>query len=195
MAHDTHTEEDAMSNGNVVWDAERGWHDGPRATVALDDRGKLKITPDTRYSNAHWHCESGLAGYGPDASNGPFTVHTDDTDGIRGLVESIGEELRTWADYERDGAHALAESGDYESAWNTLMDAHALDNLSYNFDNRRADAPLFKGHADDWPRHVRDVMIPEHFPHPVDEGRSNVYVWQCSEQECIDAADDAIAVI
>jgi hypothetical protein len=145
---------------------------------------------DTTYSAAHWHCESGLASYGPDAADTDgFTVYEDAREGIRGLCETIGEELRRWSEYEREGAHGLAESGDYESAWNTLTDSEALDALALNFDNKRADAPLFADDPDSWPRHVRDTLIGETFPHPVDEGHSNVYVWQCDSQECIDAAD------
>jgi len=163
MAHDTHTD-----GGNAM-------------------------TRDTRYSNAHWHCESGLAGYGPDATDRDWAVYEDTREGIRGLVVSIGEECRQWAEYERQGAYGLAKSDDYEGAWNTLTDAEALEVLALNFDNKRANAPLFADDPDSWTRYVRDTLIGETFPHPVDDGRSNIYVWRCDNQGCVDAADDAIA--
>jgi len=31
-----------MSNANIVWTPELGWHDGPSATVTLDDSGRLQ---------------------------------------------------------------------------------------------------------------------------------------------------------
>lgn len=31
----------ARVNARIVWTADRGWHDGPSAVVALDERGRL----------------------------------------------------------------------------------------------------------------------------------------------------------
>lgn len=30
-----------MGNGNIVWGADKGWHDGDRVTVGLDGRGRI----------------------------------------------------------------------------------------------------------------------------------------------------------
>lgn len=39
---------DKQSNGRIVWTPERGWHDGPPARVALDERGRLVVSPFVR---------------------------------------------------------------------------------------------------------------------------------------------------
>lgn len=31
---------------NIVWSADKGWHDGPEATVSLDLHGRLVVEPD-----------------------------------------------------------------------------------------------------------------------------------------------------
>ena len=36
--------------GNIVWSAEKSWHDGPEVSVSVDERGRLKVNAD-RYLN------------------------------------------------------------------------------------------------------------------------------------------------
>jgi hypothetical protein len=45
-----------MANSNVIWSAEDGWHDGPRATTSVD-HGRLTITHETCEDRDYRCCE------------------------------------------------------------------------------------------------------------------------------------------
>lgn len=133
----------------------------------------------------HWHVETGLAGYGPDAADTDgFTVYralTDVADAIRG-------ELDTHAEYEVEVARTYAEHGDYESAWNLREHADSLGTMAGNFSNTRADAPLYQGDPTLWDAEITR-LIAEHVPVDVNEGRTRIYAWMCDETEC-EAGED-----
>jgi hypothetical protein len=137
----------------------------------------------------HWHVQSGLTGYGPDASDtGGFNAFTD----ARAIADQIVAELQVWAQSERDSADALADSGDYQGAWRTLKHSDQLHNLADNFNNDRANAPLYVGDPVSWEQTIMR-MVGEHFPigvdpsygvAPTDYCRSMVYVWECVRGGC-----------
>jgi hypothetical protein len=129
----------------------------------------------------HFHVESGLSGYGPQAS---------DTDGFtvletpKQVADMIRGELATWIDFENDSAHSYVEDGDFESAWNLHVHCEAMEILAANLNNARATAPLYKGNPELWDRTIMSIVA-EHFPYNVNEGRSKIYVWECAEKECL----------
>ena len=131
----------------------------------------------------HWHVATGLAGYGPDASDGNWS--TIDESDATGLADSIRGELQFIANFEREGAQAYADSEDYENAWRTMENANTLWNLAENFDNKRAQAPLYAGNPALWHETIYR-MVAESFPVDFRDGNSRLYVWECSETDCHD---------
>lgn len=135
---------------------------------------------------AHWHVASGLAGYGPDA--GSTTYATANT--APELADAIREELRGWADSENDGAHAYADAKDFEGAWMLAKHANSVEHVRMNLDNERMNAPVYADNPQAWDETVLG-MVRDLFPYAVDEGRSKVYAWECSEPD--DACEHANA--
>ena len=131
----------------------------------------------------HWHVATGLAGYGPDASDGNIaTINESDAEG---LASAIQYELQDIADFETQNAEGYAESEDYKSAWETMKNAERLDTLAANFNNMRAQAPLYAGNPALWHETVYR-MVAESFPVDYRDGNSRLYVWECSETDCHD---------
>jgi hypothetical protein len=126
----------------------------------------------------HYHVASGLAGYGPDAS---------DSDGFP-TFETLGEaldyardELLVFIDMAHEDAHALADDGQYEDAWRQIERVEALENLRANLDTKRASAPLYVDDAAAYAA-LQESQLAE-FPHDVSHN-ARLYVWSCVETEC-----------
>ena len=133
----------------------------------------------------HWHVATGLAGYGPEASDDNWaTINEGDA---RGLAYAIQDELERIADFEREGAEALADSEDFKAAWETMKNAESLATLAENFDNSRQHAPLYPAL---WHETIYR-MVAESFPVDYRDGNSRLYVWECSETDCHDEEDES----
>ncbi len=113
----------------------------------------------------------GIPGYGPDASDDNFGVHSSWVD----VADEVRRMLDSSADGLGDSASASAGQGDYETAWNTRKQADELYNLAANLSNTRADAPLYRGDAAMWDAEIERI-IGENFPYDVDSG-CRIYVW------------------
>jgi hypothetical protein len=146
----------------------------------------LAIRPDTREANRmthHWHVATGLAGYGPDASDDNWS--TIDESDATGLADAIRSEAIFIAEFEQEGAEALADSEDFKGAWETMKSAERFSNLAASFDNKRASAPLYAKDRALWHETIYR-MVAESFPADYRDGNSRLYVWECSETDCHD---------
>ncbi len=128
----------------------------------------------------HTHIASGLAGYGPDASDsdGFTTTHT-----VRETAEAIREKLSIWADNAYESAEALADAGQFEEAWTEHRRVGAMNVLRMNLDGIRAESPLYKSRDSEAWDTTLARLISENFPLDVSPN-SRLYVWDCSETEC-----------
>jgi hypothetical protein len=127
---------------------------------------------------SHWHIASGLAGYGPDGTDG-YSTATD----MQNLAYSVAEELQSFAGYNDDSARCLAEAGDYKEAWQTMMLAESLSALFHNLDyDKRLQAPLYVNDAAALDASIERI-VEETFPLDVSYN-TRLYVWQCDEAEC-----------
>ena len=158
-------------------------------------------TPTTHPT--HWHVETGLIGYGPDAadSDGFHPFYSRDE-----IAEAIREELRIGADMAYEAAHSLAEtarkyreSGDIDAAdiadtfaeaWIELERSDTLANMRANLDTDRKSAPLYAdpvegpGRWEETLAHLISEANTQDLSH-----NSRLYVWQCAESECHDCAE------
>lgn len=126
----------------------------------------------------HWHVATGLAGYGPDGSDGYDTAEN-----LRDVSDAIRDRLRDFIDSNDQGARAVADTGDYKDAWETMMLAESLETLSTNLNNKRGDsAPLYVGKPKLWDETL-DRIIGETFPLDVSYN-TRLYVWECDTAEC-----------
>jgi hypothetical protein len=125
----------------------------------------------------------GLPGYGPDASDDNFSVATT----WRDVADEARRMLSESADQAGDTAVSYADAGQYEDAWKIRAKADTLYNLADSFDNKRANAPLFRGRPDTWNRAIQS-MVEEHFPYDVADN-CRLYVW---ESDTFGIADDDI---
>lgn len=132
----------------------------------------------------HWHVAHGLTGYGPDASDSDGFATFDE---IRAVSDHVRDELSTDVDHAIETAHALAESGDFEGAWNEYLRSGSLENLRANLSNERANAPLYAGNPEAWNASLLDLLESQ-FPVDVSDN-TRLYVWQCEESDC--GSDDA----
>jgi hypothetical protein len=125
----------------------------------------------------------GLPGYGPDASDDNFSVATT----WRDVADEAARMLSESADQAGDTAVGCADAGQYEDAWKIRVEADAMYNLAACLDNKRSDAPLFRGNPATWDRAVQS-MVEEHFPYDVADN-CRLYVWESDE---FGIADDDI---
>lgn len=140
----------------------------------------------------HWHVAGGLAGYGPDGSDGYGTA----TSWVQ-LADLLADELRNAADYLHEGAEATAGEGDKPLAWDLRKESDEVEALAWNFSNDRAQAPLYAGSPGQWDAEVRR-LVEKHFPFyydytvgPGNAARLALYAWECEEgDECEHAADE-----
>jgi hypothetical protein len=117
----------------------------------------------------------GLPGYGPDASDDNFSVATT----WRDVADEARRMLEESADQAGDSAAVAANAGDYETAFKTREHADAMFNLAATFDNKRSEAPLYRGDAAAWDATI-ERLVGEHFPYDVDPG-CRLYVWESEE--------------
>ncbi len=117
----------------------------------------------------------GLAGYGPDASNENY--HVCETwpqvaDALRMRLEESGESAL-------QEAEIMAAQGDYEAAWNRRKEADAMWHLSASLDNKRQDAPLYRGDPEAWAATIERI-VGDNFPYDV-SGSDRLYAWPDEE--------------
>lgn len=125
----------------------------------------------------HYHVATGLAGYGPDGSDGYATAMDMAT-----LADLIRSELRDASESEDQTSRSLAEAGHYKWAWQAKTRSEAMDTLAANFDNKRAEAPLYRGAAELWAETVQRLAV-ENFPYDISDN-SRLHVWPCEESDC-----------
>jgi hypothetical protein len=135
----------------------------------------------TTETKTHYHCESGLQGYGPDATDEGFTVFED----LEQALEAAREELSAFAEMAYEDAQALAESEDYESAWKELKRSEELETLRANFSTERKSAPLYVDNSQAWKEELE--RLADMFPLDVSHN-ARLYLWQCDE-DCKDEDD------
>jgi hypothetical protein len=122
--------------------------------------------------NTHWHIATGLAGYGPDGSDGYGTA-----DSPASLAAALTDELARHASAEWETADVYGDDGQYEQAWRTLTRARGLETLAHNFDPKRANSPLYRHDPAAWESTVED-MTRKTFPLDVSHN-TRLYVWEC----------------
>lgn len=148
----------------------------------------------------HFHVAYGLAGYGPDAPDDGFpTFET-----IGEALEYAREELSTDSDSAHSMAHDLALHASqyhaaykldasredmlrmavnhYANAWRELERSESLELLRANLDPARASAPLYRDDPAAYAA-LQETQLAE-FPVDVSE-HSRLYVWDCSDSECV----------
>jgi hypothetical protein len=114
----------------------------------------------------------GLPGYGHDASDDNFSVATT----WRDVADEAARMLSESADQAGDTAVSHADAGLYEEAWKIRAEADTMYNLAASLDNKRSDAPLFRGNPATWDRAIQS-MVEEHFPYDVADN-CRLYVWE-----------------
>lgn len=129
------------------------------------------MTEQIRYFIAY-----GLAGYGPEGSEG-FTYATT----WRNLADIVNQYLNESAGSAYETADILGDAGNYEDAWHEHKRSESLDNLARNFDNARADAPLYRDDPAAWDATI-ERMVGETFPLDVSHN-TRLYVWPCEDDE------------
>lgn len=133
----------------------------------------------------HWHVQSGLTGYGPEAPDHGFTRYEEPTE----VADAAQDELNQWSESERALAEQYARQADYKAAWQLNEHSLSLFYLAATFDNSRADAPLYAASPELWDETIIK-LVAENFPHDVNEGRARIYVWECEKTECSDDDED-----
>jgi len=114
----------------------------------------------------------GIPGYGPDASDSGYYG----SETWQGLADDLKRMLEESAEGENDSAAMYAESGDYETAWNTRKRADEMYNLAANLDNKRQDAPLYRGNPQLWAETIERI-VGENFPYDVNDS-TRIYAWE-----------------
>jgi hypothetical protein len=118
-----------------------------------------------------WIAAYGIPGYGPDASDSGYY----ESETLTGLADDLKRMLEESADSEGDSAVMYAESGDYETAWNTRQRADAMYNLAANLNNDRQHAPLYAGKPELWAETLERI-VGENFPYDVNNS-TRIYAW------------------
>ena len=120
------------------------------------------------------YVKHGITGYGPELEPDDLPM-----EGIREICDAIRWELESDADMLEDGAGAMAEDGDYESAWKDHARASELLTLAMSLDyDRRAAAPAY---VDNVPALEATMLriIGESFPLEISSGPAiTLYVWE-----------------
>ena len=123
------------------------------------------------------HIAHGVTGYGPELEPDDMPL-----EGVREVCGAIVDELASDAGMLEEDAAAMAEAGDYESAWKSHARADELLALAMNLDyDRRATAPLY---VDDVPALEGTMLriIRETFPLEISSGPAiTLYVWEPTE--------------
>jgi hypothetical protein len=132
----------------------------------------------------------GIPGYGPDASDGNYGVHTTWPD----VADELARMLEESADSEGDSASAYADAGDYKTAWNTRNHADEMYNLAAQLDNKRQHAPLYEGNPQLWAETIERI-VSDNFAYDVNQSL-RIYAWEsddfgADEDDEIDASTEA----
>lgn len=121
--------------------------------------------------SAHFHVAYGLAGYGPDGADEFASFAT-----LAEALDYARDELVADVDMAHEEAHALADAGDYESAWRAIERMERLETLRANLDPKRAQAPLYRDNPGAYAQLQESQAAA--FPHDV-AGNSRLYLWEC----------------
>jgi hypothetical protein len=127
---------------------------------------------------SHYHVASGLAGYGPDASDSDGFASFDS---LSDALEYARNELSTYVDMAHEDAHYLGDQGDFEAAWRQIELMEHLELLRANLSPERREAPLYARDVAAY-RALQESQADE-FPHDV-SGNARLYLWECSEVDC-----------
>lgn len=133
----------------------------------------------TTTNPSHWHVATGLAGYGPEGSDGFACYAT-----LADALEGAREEMRSFVDMAHDAAHGFGDAGQFEDAWLEVLRCERLEVLRANLDPARRDAPLYRDRAGYPPGDERWCKLQESqaadFPHDVSHN-TRLYLWQCED--------------
>ncbi len=146
----------------------------------------------------HYHVQSGLAGYGPDADENTATL-----DALADALDYAREELSTFIDMAHEDAQQLALHASqyhaaykldssrvdmmrsalehYADAWKELERVETLETLRANLDPARRNAPLYRDDAAAYAA-LQESQAAD-FPHDV-SSNARLYLWTCGESEC-----------
>lgn len=130
----------------------------------------------------HWHVATGLAGYGPDGSDGYACF-----DSLSGALEYARDEVLASVDYAHDSAHAAAASDDYRGAWEDVLRMESLETLAANLGSWRKSAPLYL-HDPDAYAALQESQAAD-FPHDVSHN-TRLYLWQCEDPTTCEHCDE-----
>jgi hypothetical protein len=131
----------------------------------------------------HWHVSTGLEGYGPGGA-------TQDNEFDRAttwpeLADLIKDELNRASEAQTELADSIAgeepyedDGRDYREAWITLKRAEDLATKAMQFDNRRADASIYKDDPDAWDTTIERMAREIHLT-PLGD-HSVLHVWECA---------------
>lgn len=148
---------------------------------------------------AHWHVATGLAGYGPDGSDG-FDTASEVTE----IPDLVRFELDTAIQGASDDAHACRESADkafgqgnrdaalegYRDAFKAIDLADGLVTLHANLDPERANAPVYRDAPDKWTATILQIVA-DNFPLDLDtRGSGRLYVWECESPDVCEHANE-----
>ena len=119
----------------------------------------------------------GVTGYGPELEPDDMPL-----EGVREICGAIVDELERDADMLEGSAAAMADDGDYESAWRAHTRADELMTLAADLDyDRRATAPLYVNNAPALEATMLRI-IRETFPLEISSGPAvTLYVWEPTE--------------
>jgi hypothetical protein len=122
-----------------------------------------------------WIVDTGLPGYGPDASNESFIA----CETWCALADEIAGKLTEASESEGEVAATYGENGQYADAWKTHEHSDKMAVLALNFDINRASSPLYAENHELWHDTIR-TMIAENFPYDVNQS-CRIYVWESDE--------------
>ncbi len=150
------------------------------ASSTNNGEATVPVAGSDEIQSAHYHVQSGLAGYGPDCDENTATFEN-----LSEALDYARDEFLVYIDMLDGDMRQLASQGDYEESWRTFEFIERLEFLRANLDPRRANAPLYRDDAAAYAA-LQESQADE-FPHDVSHN-SRLYLWTCTEAECIDAA-------
>ena len=162
-----------------------------------------ETTETAETTEMHWHVETGLQGYGPEAETPTFYPLTEDS-----ALQAVSDELNRAADSAHELAMAIGDQAydppehwtatdadllaQFREAWRELKRSDHLATMAANTDPSRSQAPLYSANPFEgpqlWAIEVRRLLSEantEDLSH-----NSRLYVWQCSESECTEDPTD-----
>lgn len=139
-----------------------------------------------------YYVKTGLTGYGPDLDESDSPAGS-----WEGVASEISEELHHAADFAMEGAYIAGDmEGDYERAWKQFKLSENLNVKAMEFDNKRAETPLYAGRPELWHATIHS-MITNEFPLDISDN-SKLYVWETIVESCDECgnyiADSAVSI-